>query len=45
MAYPDDQPTPPTDKDEAGSILLWSLTGLGLVFGFILLLILLRPHI
>jgi hypothetical protein len=44
MAYPDDLPTPPRDKDESGSIWAWSLTGLGLVFGYILVLVLLRPH-
>ena len=43
MAYPDDLPPPPQGKDEPGSILVWSLTGLALVFGYILVLILLRP--
>jgi hypothetical protein len=43
MPDPDDLPTPPQDKDQPGSILVWSLTGLGLVLGYILLLILMRP--
>lgn len=44
MAYPDDQPNPPRNQDGSGSILVWSLAGLGLVFGYILVLVLLRPH-
>jgi hypothetical protein len=43
MAYPDDLPIRPRDKDESGSALAWSLAGLALVFGYILVLILLRP--
>jgi hypothetical protein len=43
MAYPDDLPLPPRDKEEPGSILVWAFAGLALVFGYILVLILLRP--
>ena len=43
MTDRDDLPTAPQDKDEPGSLAVWSLAGLALVFGFILVLILLRP--
>ena len=43
MTDRDDLPTSPHDKDEPGSIAVWSLAGLALVFGYILVLILLRP--
>lgn len=44
MVDPEDLPVCRHDEDESGSVLVWSVTGLVLVFAFVLALVLLRPH-